>query len=76
MARRDRAVRGEIILMGEIMDGSRQREFNLGLVRVRKSSGVRVEMKVGVVPLRAFTDSFGVPPTSIPSTAVGAGILG
>ena len=71
MSRKDRAMKAEIIAMGELLDGKSQKCFNPACVQTRNSVGLRIELKVAVVAMPVFTSYYGMPAGSVQSQAAG-----
>jgi hypothetical protein len=61
-ARTDRAFRAQIVLLGEIGEGSRQKSFLPSVVRSRRTTGLKYSISVGVVDADEFLDKMAMPP--------------
>ena len=69
-ARTDRKFRGKLLIMGEIHDNKRDRDFNCGCVQTRHAVGLQIALDVALVSSDAFKERLHMPPGSLGSAAL------
>lgn len=75
LARTDRGMKAEIMIIGEILDGKRHKDWRAVVVQVTHHVGLETSRDIALVKVAEFQRVLGTPPLSLKTTAVNGQIV-